>query len=197
MKEYFNENKEKLNPRSIVESKEGFFTNLATALSDSWTDEDRLEYGVCCVNIEPPEYHYWNGELSGDFPDFTPVYEEMPYPTEDDVIAERRRRLSVGFNYDFGDERGVHRIGTTENDMIGWDEVTKWAQAKLSLGDNDATKTIVTDTGLTYIKPIEWFSVIEAADSFRGPIWEKSFLLQEMSPIPRDYDNDNYWEDGE
>lgn len=194
MKEYFNENKEKLNPRSIVESKEGFFTNLATALSDSWTDADRLEYGVCCVDIDPPENHYWVGEVEGEFPDFTPVYEELPYPTEDDVIDERRRRLSVGFNYDFGDERGVHRIGTTENDMIGWDEVMKWAQAKMLLGDTTATKLIVTDTSPVTITPLEWCSIIEEADSFRGPIWEKSFILQAMNPIPRDYKDNKYWE---
>ena len=33
------------------------------------------------------------------------------------VAAERDRRLALGFNYDFGDSRGVHRIGTTLADI--------------------------------------------------------------------------------
>ena len=33
-----------------------------------------------------------------------------PYPKASDVIAERERRLALGFDYDFGDERGVHHI---------------------------------------------------------------------------------------
>src|SRR5690606_41968408 len=41
------------------------------------------------------------------------------------VVAERDRRLAMGFDYDFQDERGVHRISTTPADMAGWDEVTK------------------------------------------------------------------------
>lgn len=194
MKEYFNRNKENLHPQSRIENDLGYYTNLITALSPSWTSADREEYGVCEVDIDPPENYYWTGEVEGEFPNFTPVYEELPYPTEDDVIDERRRRLSVGFDYDFGDERGVHRIGTTENDMIGWDEVMKWAQAKMILGDTTATKLIVTDTSPVTITPLEWCSIIEEADSFRGPIWEKSFILQAMNPIPRDYKDNKYWE---
>ncbi len=48
-----------------------------------------------------------------------------PLITSDDVISERDRRLSLGFEYDFGNERGVHHIATTPEDMKGWDEVSK------------------------------------------------------------------------
>lgn len=45
-------------------------------------------------------------------------------PTVADVVAERERRLALGFDYDVGDGRGVHHIGTTPDDMRKWmDEV--------------------------------------------------------------------------
>ena len=37
------------------------------------------------------------------------------------ILSERARRLATGFDYDFGDERGIHHIGTTPEDKRGWD----------------------------------------------------------------------------
>jgi hypothetical protein len=51
------------------------------------------------------------------------------------VAAERERRLAGGFDFDFGGARGVHRIGTTEQDRKGWEEVTTAAQTAILLGD--------------------------------------------------------------
>jgi hypothetical protein len=120
--------------------------------------------------------------------------EPEPYqPTVDDVIAERARRLALGFDYDFGDERGVHRIGTTDNDMKGWDEVTKISNAFLAIGENDATIQIETNTGPTQVTALEWQYILIAAAQFRQPIWLASFALQKMDPIPEDYADDSYW----
>lgn len=121
-----------------------------------------------------------------------PAYAPPP-PSADNVIAERERRLGLGFDYDFGDERGVHRIGTSAADMVGWDEVTKYANAMVALGDTASTITIVTDTGPTAVTALEWQSVLVAAGAFRQPIWQASFILQVMDPIPADYADDNYW----
>ena len=100
------------------------------------------------------------------------------------VISERVRRLALGFNYDFGDARGVHRIGTTEGDMTGWDEVTSWANAMLALGNTATTITIVTDTGPAEVTAQEWQGVLAGAAAFRQPIWGASFVLMNMDPIP-------------
>lgn len=110
-----------------------------------------------------------------------------------EVVAERERRLGLGFDYDFGDERGVHRIGTTPGDMVGWDEVTKFANAMVALGDTTSTITIVTDTGPTTVTALEWQAVLVAAGVFRQPIWQASFMLQAMDPIPVDFAAAAYW----
>lgn len=118
---------------------------------------------------------------------------DAPPPTVDDVIFERSIRLSVGFDYDFGDSRGVQHIGTTESDMKGWAEVTDWSNSQTALGNTSATITIVTDTGQAAIVPLDWMKILNAAGLFRQPIWEASFVLQAMNPIPDDYKDEKWW----
>src|SRR5262245_26047355 len=98
-----------------------------------------------------------------------------------EVIAERERRLALGFTYDFGDARGVHRIATTDQDMKGWDEVSKIAGALIALSDGTTTIDIVTETGPAKVTALEWQQVLVAASAFRQPIWAASFTLQTKS----------------
>jgi hypothetical protein len=113
----------------------------------------------------------------------------------DQVIEERSRRLGLGFDYDFGekDPRGVHRIGTTDADLVGWDEVSKIAQAAINLGASDTPITIVTDTGPAIVTALEWQSILVAAGQYRQPIWAASFALQAMDPIPQGFADDKHW----
>lgn len=114
--------------------------------------------------------------------------------TPDLVVAERERRLSLGFDYDFGDARGAHHIGTTDADMKGWDEVTMASQAAIALGLPETPISIVTDTGAVNITAQEWQKILLSASQHRQPIWAASFALQAMNPIPVDYNNDIYWQ---
>lgn len=111
----------------------------------------------------------------------------------DDVLSERARRLALGFDYDFGDARGVHRIGTTDADMKGWDEVSKGAQAAINLGGGASEIAIETDTGPVTLTALEFQQVLVAATAYRQPIWLASFALQKMVPIPADYADDSRW----
>jgi hypothetical protein len=113
--------------------------------------------------------------------------------TPQDVWAERDRRLALGFDYDFGDERGVHHIGTTKADLEGWDEVTELASAAIALGQPSAQVAIATNTGACIVTAMEWQSILIAAGQARQPIWAASFALQAMDPIPADFENDAYW----
>lgn len=113
--------------------------------------------------------------------------------TADDVAAERARRFAQGFDYDFGDARGVHHFGTTDADMKGWDEVTKMAQALLNAGDTSTTIDIETATGSAAVTAPEWNAIILHSGQVRQPLWQASFALQAMDPIPADYTADSYW----
>lgn len=116
-------------------------------------------------------------------------------PTANDVVAERERRLALGFDFDFGDERGVHRIGTSPDDMRKWmDEVTPLAQVYLNGGQPGSEITITTETGVAVITANEWQSILIAAAGYRQPLYAASFALQAMDPIPADYaTNPAYW----
>lgn len=104
--------------------------------------------------------------------------------TSADVVRERSKRLAEGFDYDFEGSRGVHHIGTTEEDMRGWDEVTMGANAAVAIGAGSTAFDIITETGPVEVTALEWQSILMAATAFRQPIWTASFTLQQMDPIP-------------
>jgi hypothetical protein len=130
---------------------------------------------------------YQNWVLQGNNPEAATAKQV----TIDDIIKERSRRLSSGFDYNFGDARGVHRIGTKPDDLIGWGEVAQFAGALLNSGDVTTTINIVTDTGPCQITAPEWFAIALAAAQFRQPIWARSFVLQQT--LPTDFTADAHW----
>lgn len=120
------------------------------------------------------------------------VPDGMPSPA--DVVAERERRLALGFDYDFGGARGVHQIGTAPDDMRKWmDEVTPLAQAYLNLGQPTGEITITTETGPVTVTAVEWQQILLAAAQWRQPIYQASFVLQAMDPIPADFVEEAWW----
>ena len=171
----------------------------------SWTPENRVsKYAEFDSEAEAIDHFNAHGGFVATTPSGAPTswlvdpdtdtLSSAPIVTVNDIVQERERRLAEGFDYDFGDERGVHRIATTKADMEGWDEVSKVATALSGLGDTVTTITIMTETGLASITATEWFSIAIAAGLFRQPIWAGSFALQAMDPIPADYaTNDAYW----
>lgn len=110
-----------------------------------------------------------------------------------DVIAERDRRAALGFDYNFGDSRGVHRIGTTPADLAGWREVTDLSGALINIGQGAFKIGIETNTGPVQISAMEWQQVLIAAGAARQPVWLASFKLQAMDPIPDDFTADKWW----
>lgn len=109
------------------------------------------------------------------------------------VQRERERRLALGFDYDFGDARGVHHIATSPEDMKGWDEVTMLANAAINAGVPATEILILTSTGPVTVTSAEWQQVLLASANFRQPIWQASFGLQAADPIPSDFANDVHW----
>ncbi|WP_333631535.1 hypothetical protein [Agrobacterium cavarae] len=116
-------------------------------------------------------------------------------PTPEMLTAELERRLSLGFDFDFNDARGVHRFGTTPKDMERWiQEVTPLAQAAMNMGEPNRQIGIKTETGPVAVKASEWWGVLNAAAAWRQPIYAAYFSLKEQTPIPSDYAaNPAYW----
>lgn len=121
-------------------------------------------------------------------------FRDPPPPTPAEVYAERDRRLQLPATYDFGDARGVHLFGLTEDDQRGWDKATTCAQTRITLG-SDKPLTISTKTGVTTVTPREWLAVIDALSTHQQTIWAASFVLEESVPIPFDYKSDIWWQE--
>ena len=178
----------------------GFFLSVGEA------DESPLEEGVFLIparatTVAPPAMQAgYLLKFDGDEWGYLPVTEPEIEPTPEPVVtvamleAECDRRLALGFEYDFEDERGVHRIGTTEKDLKGWNEVTKVAQAGINIGmGNTLTIDIETDTAEASVTAIEWQHILLAAGQVRQPIFKAFFTLKALDPIPADYADDSYW----
>lgn len=114
-------------------------------------------------------------------------------PGERDLAAERDARLADGFDFDFEDERGTHRIGTTEEDMRGWREVGDKCDLIRRGVLPDEPFGISTETGDTLISAEEWDAILAEAARFRQPIWQASFVLAAAEPIPPDFRSDTHW----
>lgn len=117
----------------------------------------------------------------------------VPPVTVEQVADERDRRLALGFDYNFGDARGVHRIGTTRRDLEGWSEVSTYAGALIDSGDLTTQIAIATDTGPCLVTAPEWRAIEIASAAYRQPLWAKSFALMAQTPIPADYTHDRHW----
>ncbi|WP_323775959.1 hypothetical protein [Leisingera sp.] len=110
------------------------------------------------------------------------------------LIAELERRLEAGFDYNFGEDRGVHRIGTTKGDMARWvNEVSPAATALINLGQPDGAIRIKTDTGPVSVTAFEWQQILAAAAMVRQPAYQAYFDLKATDPIPSDFNDDKYW----
>jgi hypothetical protein len=111
------------------------------------------------------------------------------------IERERNRRLTSGFIYDFKDERGKHHIGTTLEDDTGWDKVTKLANACVLAGNPNAEINIETNTGPVKITAMEWQKILIRRGAFEQPLFDISFRLQKLEPIPQDVDKPEYWDE--
>lgn len=177
-----------------------------------WASQNRVSHDKFAGAIEISEQQYSDGvaamvagkriSISNGFFQIlgTAIPDAPPSPiTIDDVAVERERRLALGFGYTFpekdgaADPRGIVQIGTTDEDMKGWDEVTTLAQAYINTEQPTTAIEISAISGKVFVTATEWQFILIAAGNFRQPIWQASFLLQAMDPIPADYADDNYW----
>lgn len=109
------------------------------------------------------------------------------------VDAEMQRRWRGGFVYDFGDDRGKHLIGTTEDDMAGWSEVAAYAGGLADVGDTSTTIEIETNTGRVHVTAPEFKALMLEASRRQQRLKKQSFALQAMNPIPTDFADDSRW----
>lgn len=109
------------------------------------------------------------------------------------ILEERARRIAMGFEYDFGDERGVHYIQTRPADEEGWKQADRWASAMTGLGDTESTLLINTSRGPVQVTAPEWHAIVAHGASVQQPIWQASFVLRAMDPVPEDYADDKWW----
>jgi hypothetical protein len=110
-----------------------------------------------------------------------------------EIAFERERRLNAGFDYQFKDKRGVHRIGASDADWSGWQEVHVQATKAMMRGKPKTAIAIVTDTGPVSVTAEEWLDILDAIEAFRQPVVLAAFRLSALKSIPADLTLDIHW----
>jgi hypothetical protein len=110
-----------------------------------------------------------------------------------EIAFERERRLNAGFDYRFKDKRGLHRIGASDADWSGWQEVHVQATKAMMRNRPKTDITIVTDTGPVTVTAEEWLDILDAIEAFRQPIILAAFRLTAMKTVPADITADTHW----
>ncbi|MCZ7499380.1 MULTISPECIES: hypothetical protein [unclassified Agrobacterium] len=179
---------------------DGVYLGVSVADPDPLSDGEYLIPAFATI-LRPPEEREgfvwrfvdgaWGYSPEGEYE--TPPAEE-PVVSAAMVSSELDRRLALGFDYSFGDERGTHHLGTTPTDMKRWtEEVTPLSQAYLNMGQPDGQIGIKTETGPVAVTATEWQQILLAAGVHRQPIYQAYFALKDMAPIPADYASARYW----
>lgn len=108
--------------------------------------------------------------------------------------AELNRRLCLGFDFDFGDERGCHHFDTSPNDMKRWsEEVSLYAQAVMNSCEPNRKIEIKSNSGTVAITAAEWWEIVKTAASWRQPLYLSYFEMKAMNPIPPDFELNARW----
>lgn len=91
----------------------------------------------------------------------------------------RDSKLGAGFDFDFGDARGVHRFGTTSRDRRGWDQVKALADAAMQAGFASLEIAVRTDSGDVTIAASEWPQIMLAGAQAFQPTWAASWAIKD------------------
>jgi len=180
--------------------------NFLTAIYGAWAVVDPSNAIITNVEHDPSRLVPNNRIVLGIDADPSDIVERSlfkdgkisaaptPPPSDADIVRELDRRLAKGFDFNFGDDRGIHRIGTTEADMERWTkEVTPLATALLNLSQPDGKIAIRTDTGPVSVSAREWQTILLTAGTVRQPLYQAFFAIKSLSPYPADFAADFRW----
>lgn len=154
----------------------------------------------------------FNGQMPADWPDhanwvasedaqigwtyvngsFTaPPSPEEPAPTGIDVDNERERRIglpltvtlsvgSISINMDDKSQRNLQGLASVGQYLVGTGSSQTTTFRDYNNADHDLTPTDLVSMGLQVAARIQ-------------AVYDKSWALKEMDPIPADYADDSYW----
>lgn len=119
------------------------------------------------------------------------VVEYLPPPapvTGEDVNAERQRRIASGKVID-----GVHVTGTDE-DARNLTNLALAAQLRLASGDTGTLTTFRDGDNVDHqLTPEQVLSIWQQSAAYVSALYEASWALKALDPIPADYVADDYW----
>lgn len=175
-------------------------TLSAAVLDRNYSDEELAEYGLKRVVLaEIPADKEAIGDPTYDEDENGVVHQvyvlvDKPGPGSEQVNAERERRIVSGANFTVsGVAEPIHVTGRDE-DKVNLQALAFAASLRLGQGDN-ATITVFRDGQNVdhSLIPAQVLELWQHAAAYVTLIYQRSWEIKALAPIPADYADDSYW----
>lgn len=113
--------------------------------------------------------------------------------TPEMVNAERERRLLLGS--EFNDMFNHIYITGDETNRANLSDLVMGAMLRVMSGDTTTITTFRDGNNIDHdLTPPELLALFGQASSYVSLLYQKSWALKAMDPIPTDYTDDSYWQ---
>lgn len=116
------------------------------------------------------------------------VAENINRSLRDGINNERQRRILAGTTVD-----GI-RVTGSDNDTRNLMGLALGAQLRLAGGDNETITVFRDGDNVDHeLTPEEILALWQKSAAFVSMLYQKSWEIKALSPIPSDFTNDSYW----
>lgn len=113
--------------------------------------------------------------------------------TNDDVNQERDRRIQVGATFTIAPSVTVYVTGS-DADARNLTNLALAAQLRLASGDNATLTTFRDGNNVDHdLTPSQMLSLWQQSANYVSVLYEKSWAIKAMTPIPADFATNSYW----
>ena len=126
-------------------------------------------------------------ELPKDIPTYGPI-------TSEDVNAERRARLTAGFDATLSDGVTVIPLQGRDEDMRNLHGLCTAAQLRMAGGDTTTVTAFRDRDNVNHdLTPVEVVELWSIAAAWVSAVYAASWAIKDIDPIASDYADDSRW----
>jgi hypothetical protein len=113
-------------------------------------------------------------------------------PSNEEVNEERERRIAIGCNISIANVGSVYVTGT-EKDVRNMSGLGQGALIRIMQSDTTPTDFRDGNNVMYTLTPNEMLELWQKSSEYISAIYQASWTIKAMNPIPQDYAADSYW----
>lgn len=113
-------------------------------------------------------------------------------PSNEEVNEERERRIAIGCHINIANVGNVYVTGT-EKDVRNMSGLGQGALIRIMQSDTTTTEFRDGNNNMFILTPNEMLDLWKKSSEYISLIYQASWTIKSLSPIPQDYASDTYW----